>query len=154
VEFLESIEQLGFVRLLKASFYAYPIVSALHIVAIGALLTSVYLMDLRILGALATVPAVPFVKLLRRVALLAFPVAAITGLTMFAVRATEYVAIPVFLVKMCLIVLAGLNFALFLTFARGGHSDAKFTTGERITAGLSAILWTGVLLCGRFIGFV
>ena len=44
-EFLAGIEQLAFVRGLKASFVAYPIVNALHIMAIGALLTSVLLMD-------------------------------------------------------------------------------------------------------------
>ena len=33
-EFLAGIEQLAFVRGLKASFVAYPIVNALHIMAI------------------------------------------------------------------------------------------------------------------------
>ena len=37
VELLEAIEQLGAVRALKGSFFAYPIVNALHIMSIGAL---------------------------------------------------------------------------------------------------------------------
>lgn len=55
-EFLAGIEQLALVRGLKASFVAYPIVNALHIMAIGALLTSVGLMDLSVLGAFRSLP--------------------------------------------------------------------------------------------------
>ena len=51
MEFFEGIEQLGAVHLLKASFFAYPVVNALHITAIGTVFTSVMLLDLRILGA-------------------------------------------------------------------------------------------------------
>ena len=69
MEFLQAIEQLGPVRLLKSSFLAYPAVNALHIAAIGALFTSVLLMDLAVLGAIRSVPREKFVALLRRVAL-------------------------------------------------------------------------------------
>ena len=55
-DILASIEQLALVRVLKTSFVAYPIVNALHILSIGALLTSVMLMDLRIVGAFRSVP--------------------------------------------------------------------------------------------------
>ena len=55
-EFLAGIEQLAFARWLKASFVAYPVVNALHIMSIGALLTSVVLMDLRICGAFRSLP--------------------------------------------------------------------------------------------------
>ena len=83
MEFFTAIEQLAVVRLLKSSFYAYPIVNALHIAAIGALFTTVWLMDLRLLGWLREVPEKPFVVLMRRVALLAFAVAVVSGLAQF-----------------------------------------------------------------------
>ena len=72
MEFFQAIEQLGAVRLLKSSFLAYPIVNALHIAAIGAILTSVLLMDFSVLGAIRSVPREKLVSLLRRVALAAF----------------------------------------------------------------------------------
>jgi hypothetical protein len=109
MEIWEAIEQLGAVRALKGSFFTYPIVNALHIMSIGALWTSVLLMDLRVLGAFSSVERAPFVRLLRRVALAAFCGALLTGPLMFAIRASEYAAMPVFLAKMGLIVLAGLN---------------------------------------------
>ncbi|TIX76756.1 MAG: hypothetical protein E5V21_19820, partial [Mesorhizobium sp.] len=117
-EFLAGIEQLAFVRALKASFVAYPIVNALHIMSIGALLTSVWLMDLRILGAFRSLPQAAFVALLRRTALIAFAGALVTGLLLFSVRASEYAAKPIFLTKMTLILLAGINFLVFLRLSR------------------------------------
>ncbi len=66
---------------------------------------------------------------------------------MFAIRATEYAAMPVFLAKMALIVLAGLNFLAFQRMA--GKSG-----GTRFLAAASIVLWIGVLFAGRFIGFL
>jgi hypothetical protein len=153
MEVLAAVEQYGLVRLLKASFYAYPIVNALHIVSIGVLFTSVWLMDLRILGGLRTLPEQPFLRVLRRVALGAFAGAAITGLALFSVRATEYIGLPVFLAKMSLILLAGLNLALFAALDAGRPAGRAASGAMRVAAVLSATLWTAVLFAGRFIGF-
>jgi hypothetical protein len=150
MEILAALEQLGVIRALKASFFAYPIVNALHIMSIGGLFTSIFLMDLRLLGAFGSLPAEPFVRLLRRVALIAFSGAALTGLTMFAVRATDYAAMPVFLLKMALIALAALNFAVFVSVSRTGAANPAL----RMSAIVSLLLWTGVILAGRFIGFL
>ena len=98
-EFLEAIEQLAFVRGLKASFVVYPIVNALHIMSIGALLTSVLLMDLRIVGAFRSLPHAALVALLRRIAIVAFAGALVTGSLLFSVKASEYAAMPIFLAK-------------------------------------------------------
>ena len=75
MELLQSIEQLGAVQLLKSSFIAYPVVNALHIAAIGALLTGVVLMDLAVLGWISSLPREKFIALLRRVVFVAFFVA-------------------------------------------------------------------------------
>lgn len=153
MEILALLQQLPPVQALKSSFFAYPIVNALHIVSIGALWSSVLLMDLRILGAFAELPYKPFTKLLRRMALIAFGGAFITGFAMFAIKASDYVAMPVFLAKMALILLAALNFLLFLRFggAAGGMEGSRKI---RIPAVLSILLWSGVVLAGRFIGFL
>ncbi|ESZ18806.1 hypothetical protein [Mesorhizobium sp. L48C026A00] len=151
-EFLAGIEQLAIVRGLKASFIAYPIVNALHIMSIGALLTSVWLMDLRILGAFRSLPQAAFIALLRRTALAAFAGALITGSLLFSIRASEYAAMPIFLTKMTLILLAGTNFLIFMRHAKGGDEPAGGTV--TILALLSLVLWTSVLFAGRFIGFL
>ena len=153
-EFLAGIEQFAFVRGLKASFFAYPIVNALHIMAIGALLSSVMLMDLRVCGAFRSLPYAAFVALLRRTALGAFAGALVTGALLFSVKASTYAAMPIFLAKMALILLAGFNFLAFMRFfhARG---DGEPAGGAAIAlAVLSLVLWTSVLFAGRFIGFL
>ena len=153
MEFLQAIEQLGPVRLLKSSFLAYPAVNALHIAAIGALFTGVVLMDLAVLGAIRSVPREKFVALLRRVALGAFVVAAFTGLALFSIQATDYARNPAFLVKLGVIGLAALNFLAFSILSRR-NANGETSTASRFCAIASILLWSGVLLCGRLIGFV
>ena len=153
MEFLEGVEQLGAVRLLKASFIAYPIVNALHIMSIGVLLTSVVLLDLSIVGAIGSLPQTAFVAFFRRLALGAFGMAALTGVTLFSVKATDYAAMPVFLLKLGLIAAAVVNFLVFsFLYYRSGKELAS--PALRVSAIVSIALWSGVLLCGRFIGFL
>jgi hypothetical protein len=153
MEFLQAIEQLEPVRLLKSSFVAYPVVNALHIAAIGTLFGSVLLIDLCVLGAIRSAPREGVIALLRRAALAAFVLAALTGLTLFSVQATNYVRNPAFLAKLALIVLAALNFLAFIVLDRKGRvEDTPPALG--VLAGASILLWSGVLLAGRFIGFV
>ena len=152
MEFFEAIEQIGPVRLLKASFFAYPVVNAAHIMAVGALLTSVVLLDLRLVGALASLPKAAFVSIFRRIAVGAFAVAALTGLALFSVKASEYAVMPVFLLKMGLIAAALANFLGFAVLQRRGGDDDS--SALRAAALASIGLWLSVLLCGRFIGFV
>lgn len=153
MEFLALLQQLPPIQALKSSFYAYPVVSALHIISIGTLWSSVLLMDLRILGAFSELPYKPFTRLLRQVALIAFGGAVLSGFSLFAVKATEYAVMPVFLVKMALILLAAANFLLFLRLGgrEGGMRDSRKI---RIPAVLSIFLWSGVVLAGRLIGFL
>lgn len=143
---LGSIEQLALVKALKSSFFVYPIINALHILAVGALVTCVVLMDLRVIGVIRSVAEGPFVVLLRRVALGVFAVAVLSGLTLFSVRATEYAAMPLFWVKLGLIGVAGVNFAAFSVLRGQG--------ARRGLAVASIGLWLAVLLVGRFLGFV
>ncbi|HEY6633758.1 MAG TPA: DUF6644 family protein [Rhizobiaceae bacterium] len=153
MEFLQDIEQLGPVRLLKSSFLAYPIVNALHIAAVGTLFGSVLLMDCSVLGVIRSIPRERLVALLRRVALVAFIVALLTGLTLFSIQATNYVRNPAFLAKLGLIVLAALNFLAFTALDRRRTVQGT-SLALRVLAVVSLLAWSGVLLAGRFIGFV
>lgn len=149
MDLLSWLEQSALASSLKISFVVYPLVNAAHIATIGTLFASILLMDLRILGRFQTIPAGPFVALLRRVGLTAFVLAAATGVMMFSIRATEYAAMGVFLAKMALIVLAGVNFLLFVRLSRRPSAQPP-----KLLAMLSIVLWSGILVCGRFIGFV
>ena len=149
MEIFATIERWPVVGLLRTSFYVYPIVSALHIAAIGALLTCVAFLDLRVLGGLQSIRGETFDTVMRRAAISAFTAAALSGALLFSVRATDYGMSTLFRTKLLLILLAGSNLAVFLRLARRPAGAA-----ERIAASASLCLWVAVLLCGRFLGFL
>ncbi len=142
---LAGLERSPVVAALRTSFFVYPVLSALHILAVGAVLTTVLLMDLRVIGVLRGPAGPQFTPLLRRTAFAGFALAVLTGAMLFSVRASEYAAMPLFLGKLGLIGLAALNFAVF-TVVDGGL--------RRLLAAVSIVLWFAALLAGRFLGFV
>ncbi len=142
---LVAIERSPLVAALRTSFFVYPVINALHILAIGAVLTSVLLMDLRVLGLIRSATEPHFTALLRRTAFGGFALAVLSGLSLFSVRASEYAAMPLFLAKLGLIGLAVLN---FLAFSLAPEPL------RRPLAATSILLWLGVLLAGRFLGFL
>lgn len=146
MEFLSALETLAPIEVLKVSFYAYPVVNGLHVLSIGTLVVSILLMDLRILGALTSLPEDAAMRVFRRLALTGFAGAVLTGLPMFAIQATTYAANPAFRIKMALLFVAGLNAALFAIL--------RPPKARRGLAALSLVLWLGVFFAGRFIGFV
>lgn len=151
MDFWATLEGSSVAEALKVSFVAYPLVNALHIIGVGALLTSVVLMDLRLLGAFPAIEPSPFVSLMRRVALTGFAIAVLTGLPLFAIQASDYVRNVAFLAKMGLLLAAGFN-ALFFHAVTGGFETASGRMRSSIS--LSIVLWLGVLVAGRFIGFI
>jgi len=60
----------------------------------------------------------------------------------------------VFLVKMTLILLAGLNLLAFELLSRRTGGDEPAAGAATVLAILSMLLWTSVLFAGRFIGFL
>lgn len=139
---------------LKASFYAYPLVNALHILSIGMVVGAVALMDLRILGLARGVEREPFLRLMRVTVAVAFAVAVLTGLALFSVRAREYALNPAFQAKLVLLALAGLNFLAFRRVAAQAAAGAAYPPAAKALAALSMALWLSVLVAGRFIGFL
>jgi len=155
-DLLAWVERLPPVGALKVSFYAYPLVNALHIAAIGATVTCVILMDLRILGVIRSPARGPFVALMRAAVALVLPMAALSGLALFAIRAQEYATNPAFLAKMALLAAAGINLLAFrgLVPEDASLDDAPVPPAARLLAALSMVLWLSVLVAGRFIGFI
>lgn len=150
---LAAIEAAAPVAALKRSFIVYPLVNALHIVAIGTVVTTAVLMDLRVLGRFAAIDAAAFLSGLRPVSLGAFAIAILSGAALFSVRATEYAENPAFLWKLGFLVAAGLNLVIFLRHARKSGA-AGFDRGAKAMALLSMGLWIAAVVAGRMIGFL
>ena len=87
----------------------------------------------------------------------AFVGAAITGGLMFMAGATHYASNAPFLIKMGLLVLAGINmlYFQFVTFRSVQNWDTGRPVPAARTAGaISMTLWVLVIGFGRWIGFV
>ena len=148
---LEALQAYGPAAFFRTSFVLYPLVSALHILAIGALVTAALLMDLRVLGLARTAPVDSVIRYLRPVALTALALAVLTGVTLFSVQPVEYFDNPAFRIKMLLLVLALANALAFTSFRAHRHAAEPHV---KLMAMVSIGLWISVAIAGRFIGFL
>ncbi|MDB5561207.1 MAG: hypothetical protein JWN11_625 [Hyphomicrobiales bacterium] len=148
---LEALEASGPAAFLRTSFYLYPLLSAAHILAIGATVTSAMLMDLRIIGIGRSISVERVIKYLRPVAMMALGVAVVTGLLLFSVRPLHYVESPAFQLKLVVVFAAILNAVAFNILRRRAEVSKRPLL---ILAMLSLLLWPSALIAGRFIGFL
>lgn len=144
--------------LMRSNLWLYPIAEIVHIVGIAVLVGGVALFDLRVLGFGR---ALPVDQLARH--LLPWPVASLglvvpAGLMLFSADPAAMAANRVFLLKLSLIAVAGLNALLFhLGVFR---SVAQWNTGlvapalARTHAAVSLFLWIAVISCGRLLAYV
>jgi hypothetical protein len=128
---------------------AYPALEVLHIVGIALLLGNLALFELRVLGFGGELPVPALARLALRLALLGFALVGFSGLLMFAGQAAELLANRAFVIKMGLVMLAGLNAAWF--HARG--SLQLLDREARMLTVVSLGLWLAVIICGRWIAY-
>ncbi|WP_290649244.1 DUF2214 domain-containing protein [Aquisalimonas sp.] len=150
-EALVSVEAWAPIVALRNSVLAYPIVNAAHVLGVALLVGSIVPLDLRLAGLWRSIAIEPLWRVLSRTAGAGFVLALMTGLLLFATRATEYVESTLFLGKLGLIVVAGLN-AIWVS-RRLGSTPGRIPPPVRRGAVASIVLWLGVLLLGRLVGY-
>jgi hypothetical protein len=144
--------------LIRSNELAFPWLESVHVLAITLVLGSIAVADLRLLG-IASVrrPVTQVLDEVLPITWVAFGVAAITGIAMFASNAVEYSHNRAFQLKMAMMVLAGLNMLAFqlVTFRGVGQwNDAvKTPRGARFAGGFSILAWLSIVAFGRWIGF-
>jgi len=129
--------------------FAYPALEVAHIVGIALLLGNLVLFELRVWGFGQELPVAALARLALRVSLAGFALIAASGLLMFAGQPAELLANRSFVVKMGMVLLAGLNAALF--HARGGLQ--RLDRSARVQTVVSMGLWLAVIICGRWIAY-
>jgi hypothetical protein len=136
----------------------YPIVEALHVIALSLVFGTILIVDLRLLGFASM--SRPFTRVahdLLRVTWAGFVLAVITGVLLFLPNAGSLYLNTPFQIKMVLLVLAGLNMFVFelITARNVGTWDLTSPppNSARIAGILSISLWTAVIVFGRLIGF-
>lgn len=136
----------------------FPWVESAHVVALALVAGTIFIVDTRLVGL--TSRQLRFSYLSERLLPWtwgAFICAAITGSLMFIANATGYISNTPFLIKMGLLVLAGLNMLYFqnVTFRSVANWDSgRPPQNARVAGYVSLVLWAGVIACGRWAGFV
>jgi hypothetical protein len=136
----------------------FPWIESIHVLAITLVVGTIAIVDLRLIGFSAhRRSANRLIKDMLPFTWGAFAVAVVTGTLMFISNAPSYWANTEFRVKLCLVVLAGLNMAFFhLTSYRkiGQWDEASRPPVLARAAGVtSLVLWILVIVFGRWIGF-
>ena len=143
---------------IAGSSWAFPILETTHVVAIVIVFGSIAIMDLRLLGlASASSRVTEISNDTLPWTWGAFAVALVTGSLLFISKATDYMVNPYFVWKMVLILLAGVNMAVFhLSTWRGVGSwdtSSALPKAAKLAGGLSLVLWIAVVFVARAIGF-
>jgi hypothetical protein len=149
---LAAIEGSAPAQYLRFSRFPYAAVNGVHVFAIALLVGSTVPLGLRLLGLWQDIPASTFRRILSPVAASGLALAIFSGMLLFSVRAGEYANIPVFRLKLIL-VLAGFASAA-LAHAAGVFRPTAPRSTRIMHGAISILAWTGALACGRLIAFV
>ena len=134
-------------------------VQTLHLAAMSVLVASITIFDLRLLGlAMKRVSVSRLADRLLPATWSAFALIVLTGALMFVAQAPKYCANWIFLTKVFLIFLAGVNMAVFhFTVYRGvsrWDESARTPFAAKLAGSFSVLLWASVVVAGRWIGFI
>jgi hypothetical protein len=155
---LEALAASPFAAGIKNSLLIFPLLEAVHVIALALVFGTIMVVDLRILGVASMNR--PYKRVsddMLRLTWAAFALAALTGALMFTTNARVYFENTFFRIKFALMALAGLNMLVFQLTAGKGQADwdeaPRAPQAARIAATLSLVLWVLVIGMGRAVGF-
>ena len=155
---LKSIENTRIASSIRDSLFLFPGLEAIHVVGLALVFGMIVVIDFRLLGLASRHRR--FRNLASDVlkwTWLAFGITFVSGALMFSTNAVVYFHNPVFRAKMIVLLLAGLNMAIFeLTTGRSADRwDAAPSApmAGKTAAVFSLILWVSIIFLGRWIGF-
>jgi hypothetical protein len=153
------LEQTPIGAQVRESLWLFPATETLHLLGMSALIGTVVVFDLRLLGCmLRRVPVAELANRLLPWTWVAFSVQLLTGALLFASEAVKVYTNPAFRLKMLLLLLAGVQALIFhrTTFRDVATWDQTgvLPASAKASSLISILLWLGVVAAGRFIGFV
>ena len=140
------------------SFYLWNWLESTHVLSLMISLGMLAVIDLRMLGLWMTdVPASKVAARMGTPMFIGFSIMVITGILVFTAIPVRYTHSIWFRIKFILLFVAAINAFLFNRHMH--RSVATWDTDKvpprrtRIGAGLSLVLWVGIVVCGRFIAY-
>ena len=154
---LIALEQSALAAAIRQSSWAYMTANVGHILALMVFVSSVVVMDARLLGVFTAVPPASVVRPARRSAALGLLLMAATGCMLFTAEATHVAGNPVFQIKAALIGLGILNAVLAGYLLRAPLEKTQafepLPTAAKLSALLSLTIWFATAACGRLIAY-
>ncbi len=151
------LEGLPFPTAIHRSSVLFPALETLHVLAIALVVGSIATVDLRLLGlARRDEPAWTVAAKALPWTWTAFGVAVISGSLLFSSAAVKYIGTTAFIIKLSLLLVAGVNMVVFHIGAGraiGDWDPVRTPRGAKLAGGLSLAIWIGVVAAGRWIGF-
>lgn len=142
----------------ESSPWTYAIVNLAHVLGIATLFGSVVVLDLRLMGVWRRAPLATITDIVSPVAAFGFSMAVVTGVGLFATKATEYVGNPFLYLKFPAIGLGLVNvFVLSQLPAWRDRATRELSQGERLqlalVGGISLACWFTAIAAGRLIAY-
>lgn len=139
---------------LRYSETVYPVVLTLHLVGISFFGGLIVMTDLRLLGlTMRRLPVSKVIDSLRIPKQIGFVIVVTCGVMMASSKAEEYYYNRLFWAKMSLLALIAVHGLVFgRSVYRGRHEPTR--SQAKLAGALSLLLWTGVMICGRGIGYI
>jgi hypothetical protein len=152
LDLMRSLDGTALGHTMLASRWLFALMEVLHFVGLALLIAGIAAFDLRVLGV---APRLPLANVHRFVmlALAGFALTAISGVLFFVADPVRYGTNPIFMVKMALIALAGINAWRFerLWSKQLQHLPAgdAVPNAARVFCAASLAIWTAVIITGR-----
>jgi hypothetical protein len=143
---------------ISESTWLFPLIEGSHILALPLSVGMIVIFDLRVLGlAFRGSPASRIMNDVLRWSKIGFAVMLITGGLLFMTQAGKAYGNGFFRAKLIFLVVLGINAAVYQTifYPKMTQWDVAGGTpaGARLCAGLSLIVWIGVIVCGRTMAY-
>jgi len=152
-----AIEMSALGLAMRQSLWLYPIVEIVHLTGIALLFGSIAVLDLRLLGLSRAIPVRRLASHVLPWTAAAFLLIVPSGLAMFVAHAGDFIQSEVFVLKMGLVLAAGVNAAVFhagaFRAAAAWDVERAPPPAARVAAGLSLALWIAVIACGRLLAY-
>jgi hypothetical protein len=156
--FLRTLQDNSFASAIRESTWLFPTIETVHVLAVTLMVGSIVMVDLRLIGlAYRDRPLTELADDVLPWTWTSFTVAVLSGASLFSSAAVKYAGNFDFRAKIVLLVLAGVNMAVFhlgaYRNARSWKGDVRLPNAARLAGGLSLLIWVAVVGFGRWIGF-
>jgi hypothetical protein len=156
--FLQSLYDSPVGSGIRQSSVLFPWIESIHVLMATTVVGSIAIVDLRLIGyASHRKGAQQLILDLLPFTWAAFALAVISGSLLFTSNAPNYAANALYVSKMVVLLLAGINMAIFhlTAYRRIAHWNEALPppAGVRLAGATSLSLWIVVVFLGRWIGF-